>query len=396
MVPPRWVRRVVLGPVVPVLTVLLLTSLPVTAIAAAFASRWLPGRWRPLRLLWFLLVFLVVESLTLIGLLGLWLLTGFGRRARQSRWQAAHYALMCWYLRTLIRSAERRFHVRVDADLDDARLPSAGERVVAAAAKAEVYVGPDPEPSAAEPESVRPPLIVLSRHAGPGDSFLLVHALLELRYRPRIVLRGALRWAPVIDVALHRVPSHFLDPRAPAGSGTRAVTAMASRLDPGDALVVFPEGRNFTPERRLHSITRLDELGDHQAAEDARELRHVLAPRPGGTLAALDAAPDADVVFVAHSGLEDLSGIVDLWRGLPMDTAVEVKVWRVPAAEVPRVRAAREAWLAWWWRRIDAWLVERHGEQAVPDAVVAAVHDDAPPDPDGDVVRDDSGPVGPW
>jgi hypothetical protein len=28
----------------------------------------------------------------------------------------------------------------------------------------------------------------------------------------------------------------------------------------------------------------------------------VLAPRPGGFLAALDAAPDADVVLVAHTG----------------------------------------------------------------------------------------------
>ncbi len=391
MVPPRWVRRVVLGPVVPVLTVLLLTSLPVTAIAAAFASRWLPGRWRPLRLLWFLLVFLVVESLTLIGLFGLWLLTGCGRRVRWPRWQEAHYTLMCWYLRSLIRSAERRFHVRVDADLDDARLPSAGERVVAAAAKGEGYIGPEPA-AAAGPDADRPPLIVLSRHAGPGDSFLLVHALLELRYRPRIVLRGALRWAPAIDVALHRVPSCFLESGAAPGTGTRAITAMASQLGPRDALVIFPEGRNFTPERRLHSITRLDELGDHHAAEDARELRHVLAPRPGGTLAALDVAPDADVVFVAHTGLEDLSGIVDLWRGLPMDTAVEVKVWRVPAAEVPRARAAREAWLAWWWRRIDAWLVERHGEQAVPDAVVEAVSD-ARPEPDTDVGRGDAGPA---
>ena len=377
MVPPRWLRRVVLGPAVPVLTVLLLTSLPVTAIVAAFASRWLPGRWRPLRLLWFLLVFLVVEALTLIGLFGLWLLTGFGRRVRRPRWQAAHFALMCWYLRSLIRSAERRFRVRVDADLSDARLPTAGERVVAAAAKGDVYVGPDPEPAAADRDAVRPPLLVLSRHAGPGDSFLLVHALLELGYRPRIVLRGALRWAPTIDVALHRVPSFFLEPGAGPGTGTRAITAMASQLGRRDALVIFPEGRNFTADRRLHSITRLEELGDHQAAEDARELRHVLSPRLGGTVAALDAAPDADVVFVAHTGLEDLSGVVDLWRGLPMDTAIEVKVWRVPASDVPSAPAAQQAWLAWWWRQIDAWLVARHGERAVPDAVVTAVAETA-------------------
>jgi hypothetical protein len=105
--------------------------------------------------------------------------------------------------------------------------------------------------------------------------------------------------------------------------------------------VIFPEGRNFTPNRRTHSIAKLEELGDHHAAEDARELRHVLTPRPGGTLAALERAPDADVVFVAHAGLEDLAGVVDLWRGMPMDAAVQAKAWRVPAQQIPAAREAR-------------------------------------------------------
>jgi 1-acyl-sn-glycerol-3-phosphate acyltransferase len=345
--PAWWVRRFVLGPLVPVLTALVVTLVPVTAIVAAFASRWLPGRWRPLRLLWFLLVYLVVESLALIALFGLWIASGLGRRVRRERWQAAHYALMRWYLRALVGSAQRRFHLRFEVDAHEARVE----------------------------EPVRRPLLVLARHAGPGDSFLLVHGLLQLGYRPRVVLRGALRWAPTIDVALHRVPSFFLLPGARKGTGTTVIGALAGGMGPGDALVIFPEGRNFTPDRRLHSITRLEELGEHHAAEDARELRHVLTPRVGGTIAAIEAAPYADVVFVAHTGLEDLSGVVDLWRGLPMDAALEAKIWRVPAEEIPSAREARVAWLAWWWRRIDAWLLERGGEEAVPDAVVAAVEE---------------------
>jgi 1-acyl-sn-glycerol-3-phosphate acyltransferase len=345
MVPPLWVRRLVLGPLPPVLVVLLLTSLPLTAIAAVFASRWLPGRWRPLRLLWFLLVYLVVESLALVALFGLWVASGFGRRMDREPWQAAHYALMRWYLAALVGSAQRRFDLRGNIDLDEAR----------------------------SADAVRRPLLVLARHAGPGDSFLLVHGLLQLGYRPRIVLRGALRWAPTVDVALHRVPSFFVVPGQSPGAGTRAIRGLAAGMEAGDALVIFPEGRNFTPERRTHSITRLEELGDHHAAEDARELRHVLMPRPGGTLAALETAPEADVMFVAHAGLEELSGLVDLWRGLPMDAAVEVKLWRVPASHIPTHRDARAAWLAWWWRRIDAWLLQHVGEEAVPDALVAEV-----------------------
>ena len=41
-------------------------------------------------------------------------------------------------------------------------------------------------------------------------------------------------------------------------------------------------------------------------ARRAEELTHVLAPRPGGFIAALDGAPDADVVLVAHTGLDHL------------------------------------------------------------------------------------------
>ena len=376
---PRWLRRTVLAPAVPLLTLLLLTSLPITALVAAFASRWLPGRWRPLRLLWLLLVYLVVESLTLIVAFGLWIAAGFGRHTRRERWQRAHYAVMRWYLRVLVGTVERRFHLRFKLDVDAAEIDphvvtrarlrgDAADVAPTAARDAEETV-----PPAARGRRDTAPLIVLSRHAGPGDSFLLVHGLLQAGYRPRIVLRGALRWVPTIDVILHRVPSFFVDRGAPRGTGTSAVAALASGLCPGDALVLFPEGRNFTPARRIRSIAKLEELGQHADAEDAREFRHVLTPRTGGALAALDAAPAADVLFVAHWGLEDLSGVVDLWRGLPMDRAIEVEAWRVPTAEIPRAREARAAWLAWWWRRIDAWLVDRHGEDAVPDNVVEAV-----------------------
>ncbi len=380
---PRWLRRTVLAPAVPLLTLLLLTSLPITALVAAFASRWMPGRWRPLRLLWLLLVYLVVESLTLLVAFGLWVAAGFGRHTRRERWQRAHYAVMRWYLRILVGTVERRFHLRFELDVDAAevdphvvtRARPRGDAAAGAptAVPTAVRDADETGPPAARDRRDTAPLIVLSRHAGPGDSFLLVHGLLQAGYRPRIVLRGALRWVPTIDVMLHRVPSFFVDRGAPRGTGTSAVATLAAGLRPGDALVLFPEGRNFTPARRIRSIVKLEDLGQHADAEDAREFRHVLTPRTGGALAALDAAPAADVLFVAHWGLEDLSGVVDLWRGLPMDRAIEVEAWRVPAAQIPRAREARAAWLAWWWRRIDAWLVDRHGEDAVPDNVVEAV-----------------------
>src|SRR5262249_58321702 len=57
------------------------------------------------------------------------------------------------------------------------------------------------------------PVIVLSRHAGPGDSFLLIHHLLS-RYgrRPRIVMKAALQFDPSIDVVIIRLPHAFVRP----------------------------------------------------------------------------------------------------------------------------------------------------------------------------------------
>jgi hypothetical protein len=88
----------------------------------------------------------------------------------------------------------------------------------------------------------------------------------------------------------------------------------------------------------------------------AAGMRELQAGGPGGVVAALAAAPHADVVFVAHTGLEHLSTVRDLWRGLPMDADV-VKRWDfVAAADVPRGREAQAQWLFERWAEMDRWV----------------------------------------
>ena len=396
MLLPRSLRRLVLAPAIPLLTLLLLTTLPLWLIVAALASPRLPGRLRPLRVLSFLIVVLVAESLALLALLLLWLGRGMRRPPLGERARAAHYWLMRSYLAAVFWAGRRVFNLdfAVDAsearngelDLDAALHEGDGldlQDTVRASRTAlrewlrRVRGRPHPVSSGrfrVTDDDRRVPLLVFSRHAGPGDSLLLVHALLQQGFRPHIVLRDTLQWAPAIDVVLNRLPSVFLSRGV---SGQRdAIARVAAGLGSGDALVLFPEGRNFTPTRRLASIARLEEQGDHAAAEYAREMRHVLVPRPGGAAAAIAAAEDAEVVFVAHTGLEDLSSVVDLWRGTPMDASIRVKLWRVPASEVPDDDAVAAEWLRDWWRRIDAWILDRHGRGALPDAAVRAVTDE--------------------
>ncbi|MGH3899546.1 MAG: 1-acyl-sn-glycerol-3-phosphate acyltransferase [Pseudonocardiaceae bacterium] len=324
--PPRWVRRVVLAPAVVLLTVVVLITLPVWLLLAAALSPLLPGRLRALRVLWVVVVALVLESVGLVALLGLWLAAGFGLALRTPRFQYLHYQLVGWYLRVLYREAARVLRLRVDVE------------------------GPDPH------AYLDRPLLVFCRHAGPGDSFLLIHALVNWYARePRIVLSEALQWDPALDVVLNRLPNRFL--RGGGGAQQqRRIGELATALDHNDAFVIFPEGGNFTERRRLAGITRLRARGLEDMARRSEAMRHVLPPRPGGVAAALAAAADADVVWVAHAGLDHLYTVADIWRHLPLDQTVRMRWWRVPAADVPHGEDAQVEWLYHWWERIDDWI----------------------------------------
>jgi 1-acyl-sn-glycerol-3-phosphate acyltransferase len=179
-----------------------------------------------------------------------------------------------------------------------------------------------------------------------------------------VVLKDTLQWDPAIDVLLHRIPARFIT--APKSGQSPAegqdldaqIRELATDLDENDAFVIFPEGGNFTAKRRDRAIARLRKLGLEGMARRAENMTNVLAPRPGGLLAALTAAPDADVILVAHTGLDHLLTVGDVWRELPMDKQIVMRWWRVPRVEIPPDRDGRIEWLFGWWERIDAWIEE--------------------------------------
>jgi 1-acyl-sn-glycerol-3-phosphate acyltransferase len=193
-----------------------------------------------------------------------------------------------------------------------------------------------------------------------------VHALVNWYARePRIVLAAALQWDPALDVVLNRLPTRFLTEHrvdranSDGDEAERRIGELATALDGDDALVIFPEGGNFTERRRLAGIRRLRAGGFEEMARRSEAMRHVLPPRPGGVSAALAAAPEADVVWVAHAGLDHLYTVADIWRALPLDTTVRMRWWRVPHDEVPREEQVD--WLYDWWKRIDDWVDATRG-----------------------------------
>jgi 1-acyl-sn-glycerol-3-phosphate acyltransferase len=326
---PAWVlQRLVVAPLVIAATVLLWTTLPVTLLVTGVLSAFVPGWLRPVRLLWVLVVHLTLETVLLVELLGLWIGSGFGLFLRRPFFERIHYDLMQTYLVIFFREARRVLRLKIET------------------------VGPAPDALPGHP------LLVFCRHAGVGDSFSIMYALMHWYHRePRIVLKAVLAWDPALGVMLTRLPSRFVSRRR--GHDLAAeVGDLARNLDGNDAFVIFPEGGNFTHGRRVRAIDRLRSLGRESMADRAEAMNHVLAPRPGGVLAALDAAPDADVLLVAHTGLDHLDSIGDIWRELPMDKRLLMGWWRVPRSEIPEGRDERIAWLFDRWHQIDAWVAE--------------------------------------
>jgi 1-acyl-sn-glycerol-3-phosphate acyltransferase len=203
------------------------------------------------------------------------------------------------------------------------------------------------------------PILVLARHASLVDS-LLPCVLLD-SFRLRYVLKRELLWEPCLDIVGTRLPNAFVRRGVGDPGEIARVAALARGLERDEGVVLFPEGTRFTPERRQHLIDRLDARGEAPRLHEAGSLRHVLPPRRGGVLALLEAAPTADVVILAHTGLEDAARLSDLWRGSLLRGTIDVELWRVPRTEIPADAAGREAWLQDCWRRVDQWVDAHRG-----------------------------------
>ncbi|MBE2315556.1 1-acyl-sn-glycerol-3-phosphate acyltransferase [Solirubrobacter sp. CPCC 204708] len=321
-VPPPRVRRVTVAPLVLAVELALIAASPVLTALAALLSPLLGGR-RPLRLLTIVLAYAVGHVTAVAACLLLWATGRGGARG-------PHYAVMRWFVGGIARAALRVARVKL---------------VMHGSAAAEAALS-----------ARQRPLVVLSIHSGEGDSLLVLdHLLRRHRRRPRIVMHQLLSLDPLIDIIGRRLPNRFVDPRG--GDIEQEIKVMSHGLGAEDAVLIFPEGGNVTAERRKRAIERLLHRGHHREAKRAAAMGHLGAPRPGGALAALEGAPDADVVFFAHAGFPE--GLRDTWRTLPDRKTIEVELWLVRADEIPAGTDARIDWLFQWWAELDAWVAAR-------------------------------------
>ncbi|MEP6629829.1 MAG: 1-acyl-sn-glycerol-3-phosphate acyltransferase [Lapillicoccus sp.] len=355
-VPPRLLRRlghVLWLPGAVALTAVLLPFYLVGALAALFTRRM-----RLLRVVSFAMAYIWTDVGMVLGCWLLWAAQPLPSRD-ETLWRERHAALLSRALALLSAASHSMLGYRVA--LDACPVPASDA-----------------------------PLLVLSRHAGPGDSFSMVQLLLAtFRRRPKVVLKAALQWDPGIDLLLNRLDCYFLPSSSGAGEDkVEAVRDLALSLEPREALLIFPEGGNWTPKRHERAVRWLRRHGQAERAAEAEELEHVLPPRPGGVVATLSARPDLDVVVMAHTGLDLLVSPWDIWAALPIDhQPMTVHWWVTPAADVPRDPADILPWVDDVWADVDAWIeAESGGGPVAPSITLEPTPESVPGIPVAQVV----------
>jgi len=308
---------------------LALLTAPVLYVAALAIDLPLRRSFATVRALAMLHVFLACETAGILATGWIWLARGRDRE----RYLESNFRLQCWWATTLYRAGIRIFSLREEIEGSDAA--AAG------------------------------PLLVFSRHVSPIDNLLpavLISGAHGLRLR-WVINRSLLR-DPCLDIVGNRLPNCFVAAgTSDSDAEIRRVETLGRDLGPRDGVLIFPEGALFTPARRDRIIRRLEESPDSRLLQRALSFQNVLPPRLGGSTALLEAARGVDVAFLAHTGLEGATEYRNILNGGLIGRTIRVRIWRVPAAQVPASRDERTEWLFDQWRQLDDWVTANQQPQ---------------------------------
>lgn len=309
-------RRLVSIPAVFVAGVALFALLPLW-LPLAIVVDLLRGRWR-----------LPIARLGLFGVCWAWLevvgvsLAGLAWLTFQGRNRGLHYRLQAWWAASLIAALQLTTGAKLFTNV--------------------VSLPPGP-------------VVMLCRHASLADSLVSAWVITsQARLRPRYVLKKELLWDPCLDVVGGRLPNHFVDRQSPdSAQELRQLTLLSSDMGERDVTVIFPEGTRASPSKRERALASIERTQPGRARRMA-ELTRLLPPRPAGTLALLDGAPDADIVVAWHAGFDGLDTFAGILRHMARrPPPVRFATRRIPRVEVP-MGPDRATWLDELWLRLDA------------------------------------------
>ncbi|MGI9612063.1 MAG: 1-acyl-sn-glycerol-3-phosphate acyltransferase [Acidimicrobiales bacterium] len=329
-VPGPWVRRPV-GITTLILLALLLPLLAPIALLVTLILDLLNGG-RPFRRTRAYVLIAGLVAVDLAGLVmvgGVWLISPLGWDLKKERTQKQFGWVMTAWTTSLIR-------------------------VIAAVMPLTMHI------DELDPDVLKGNAIVIGRHRSLLDAVLPAVIFGNLGLTALYTLKEDLRREPNIDLVGHWMGHRFVT-RAPQNLETELepIRALGGRLEDSNVAVIFPEGTFFTAERKAKIIRSIEEK-DPGHAEQARALNHLLPPRPGGTLALLDGAPDADIIVFGHSGFELYGSIPQILKNIGTGNEVHFCAWRIPRETVPLDREEQIEWLFDVWAELDAWIDTKH------------------------------------
>ena len=321
-----WARRTLAIPLYLILLALMLGLAPVLFPLALLVDLLRSSPLVLTRFLAFLLLYLGCEAVGILASFLLWLTQGPWISRNTEAYLSRNFALQCWWARTLAGGAFRLFSIHLEVEgLEDFR-----DR----------------------------PILLFVRHVSTADTVLPALLIgVPQRIMLRYVIKRELLLDPCLDIVGNRLPNYF----AKRGSHEKekeiqAVARLMDHLEPGQGVLTYPEGTRFTKAKREKILRRLEETGRIETLERARKMPCVLPPRPGGPLALLEKNRGADAVFCAHTGLETMTSMGQLWRGDLVHSRVHVKFWIVPYGDIPTGRDALTEWLWEHWARVNAFV----------------------------------------
>ncbi len=331
-VPPAWFRLLLVTPLAWAGALIVTVLSPLLHLMLLILDLVDRKSWRFSRLGGIGIAFCVTEFIGLTLAFVIWVSSGFGWKIRTRRFQRFHNRLFGLWLELVTRALR-------------------------------VYLGFG---FSVRGERIDGPVLAFARHVGPGDVFLLAHTLIQ-RYDRQMVMVGAskLLLDPFFDRVVRRSPSLFISQNPVDGSACLTeISELCRTMDGDSVMIICPEGGNWTPRRWQAAIDRMESRGQHEKAERAAAMPHVLPPRSAGAVAALRARDDVTVVFIAHAGLDDLFSLGELWRKIPLRRRVEVEYWAVPRSEIPEDPEQLSDWLFGEWAKVDVWIDERQALMA--------------------------------
>jgi len=202
--------------------------------------------------------------------------------------------------------------------------------------------------------------IVVGRHRSLLDAVFPAALFGSRGLTTHYILKEDLCWEPNIDVVGHRM-GHVFVRRSPKDLEAELdpIRNLGTRIDESSVGVIFPEGTFFNSTRRTRALASISRRNPERL-KWAEQMNYLLPPRPAGTMAFMEGAPDADIIMLGHVGFEPFGTIRDIFNSLGAEHGIIVRAWRFARSTIPDEPTAQIEWLFERWAEMDEWIASHH------------------------------------